>query len=130
MTDFLPHFSRNELACPTTGEVRLQPGFGEALEDLRAAHGRPMRITSACRSGAHNRRIRGHERSLHLIGNPVHGTDSCAVDVAIGDGGERLRLLTAALRGGWSVGVASSFLHLDLRVRYTALPQVVYHYAR
>jgi len=27
----LDHFSRSELACPTTGEVRLALGFGEAL---------------------------------------------------------------------------------------------------
>ena len=31
----LDNFSRSELACPTTGEVRLASGFGEALEKLR-----------------------------------------------------------------------------------------------
>jgi hypothetical protein len=39
---FLPmldHFFRSELACPTTGEVRLAPGFGEALERLRVELG-------------------------------------------------------------------------------------------
>jgi hypothetical protein len=27
---FLNHFSHSELACPTTGQVRLAAGFGEA----------------------------------------------------------------------------------------------------
>jgi hypothetical protein len=31
----LDHFSRSELACPTTDELRLATGFGEALERLR-----------------------------------------------------------------------------------------------
>ena len=30
----LNHFSRSELACPTTDQVRLVAGFGEALEKL------------------------------------------------------------------------------------------------
>ena len=29
---FLNHFSHSELACPTTGQVRLAAGFGEALK--------------------------------------------------------------------------------------------------
>ncbi len=29
------HFSHSELACPTTDQVRLAAGFGEALERLR-----------------------------------------------------------------------------------------------
>jgi len=31
----LDHFLRSELACPTTDELRLATGFGEALERLR-----------------------------------------------------------------------------------------------
>ena len=31
----LGHFSRSELAFPTTDQVRLAAGFGEALERLR-----------------------------------------------------------------------------------------------
>ena len=46
----LDHFSRSELACPTTGEVRLASGFGEALEQLRIKFDAPIYLTSACRS--------------------------------------------------------------------------------
>ena len=50
----LDHISRSELACPTTGEVRLAPGFGEALEQLRIKFDAPIYLTSACRSPQHN----------------------------------------------------------------------------
>ncbi|MDP6254135.1 MAG: hypothetical protein QGG45_05540 [Alphaproteobacteria bacterium] len=46
----LDHFSRSELACPTTDELRLATGFGEALERLRVELDAPIYLTSACRS--------------------------------------------------------------------------------
>jgi hypothetical protein len=58
------HFSRSELACPTTGEVRLAPGFGKALKQLRLKLDAPIYLTSACRSPGHNATVRGHPRSL------------------------------------------------------------------
>ena len=35
----LDHFSHSELACPTTGKVRLAAGFGEAIEGVCAVLG-------------------------------------------------------------------------------------------
>ena len=49
----LDHFSHSELACPTTDQVRLASGFGEALERLRAELGVPIYLNSACRSPLH-----------------------------------------------------------------------------
>ena len=46
----LDHFSHSELACPTTDQVRLATGFGEALERLRVELDEPIYLTSACRS--------------------------------------------------------------------------------
>jgi hypothetical protein len=54
MTAYSKHFTREELACPTSGQLILQPGFIEALEALREAYDRPMSVTSGCRSGDHN----------------------------------------------------------------------------
>ncbi|MEE1554844.1 MAG: D-Ala-D-Ala carboxypeptidase family metallohydrolase, partial [Alphaproteobacteria bacterium] len=65
----LDHFSRSELACPTTDELRLATGFGEALERLRVELDAPIYLTSACRSPTHNARVDGHPRSLHLTVN-------------------------------------------------------------
>jgi len=44
----LDHFSRSELACPTTDHVRLAAGFGESLERLRVELDEPIYLNSAC----------------------------------------------------------------------------------
>ena len=125
------HFSHSELACPTTNQVRLAAGFGEALERLRVELDASMHLTSACRSPLHNAKISGRPRSLHLVINSHWGTGGCcAVDVAATDGQYRAKLITLALDQDWSVGVASNFIHLDRRSRYCGLPQVLYHYGR
>ena len=67
----LNHFSHSELACPTTDELRLASGFGEALERLRVELDEPIYLNSACRSPLHNAKISGHPRSLHLIVNVI-----------------------------------------------------------
>ena len=127
----LDHFSYSELACPTTDQVRLAAGFGEALEKLRIKLDAPIYLTSACRSPMHNAKVDGHPRSLHLIVNGHWGTGgTCAVDVVANDGEFKAKLITLALDQDWSVGVASNFIHLDQRSRYCGLPQVVYHYRR
>ncbi len=127
----LDHFSRSELACPMTDELRLATGFGEALERLRVELDAPIYLTSACRSPIHNTKVDGHPRSLHLTVNEYWGTGGCcAVDVVATDGEYRAKLITLALDQEWSVGVASNFIHLDQRSRYCGLPQVVYHYGR
>ena len=82
----LDHFSRSELACPTTDELRLATGFGEALERLRVELDAPIYLTSACRSPTHNARVDGHPRSLHLTVNGHWGTGGCcAVDAVATD---------------------------------------------
>ena len=44
----LGHFSRSELACPTTNQVRLANGFSEALERLRIELDELIYLDSAC----------------------------------------------------------------------------------
>ena len=76
-------FSRSALAYPTTDELCLAIGFGEALERLRVELDAPIYLNSACRSPEHNAKVRGHPRSLHLTVNDHWGTGgTCAVDVA------------------------------------------------
>ena len=124
----LDHFSHSELACPTTDQVRLAAGFGEALEKFRIKLDAAIYLTSACRSPLHNAKIKGHPRSLHLVINSHWGTGGCClVDVAATDGQYRAKLIALALDQEWSIGVASNFIHLDQRTRYCGLPQVVCH---
>ncbi len=94
----LDHFSRSELACPTTDELRLATGFGEALGCLRVELDAPIYLTSACRSPVHNVTVGGHLRSLHLTVNGHWGTGgSCAVDIVANDGEFKTKLITQAL---------------------------------
>lgn len=127
------HFSKKELACPTTDEIKLQVGFIDHLELLRTRYGHPMQITSACRTREHNAwlKSRGYpasDNSFHLIRNPKYGTDTCAVDVAMPESSLRAKLIHEALSLGWTVGIAKTFLHFDKRAEYTSLPQIVYFY--
>ncbi len=127
----LDHFSRSELACPTTEKLRLAAGFGEALERLRVELDAPIYLSSACRSPSHNEKVRGHPHSLHLTVNDHWGTGGCcAIDAVATEGEYRAKIISQALDQDWSVGVASNFIHLDQRSRYCGLPQVVYHYRR
>ena len=68
------------------------------------------------RSPLHNAKVNGHPQSLHLVINSLWAIGgTCAVDVAATDGQYRAKLITLALDQEWSVGVASSFVHLDQR---------------
>lgn len=121
-------FSHAELACRASGVVKLHPGFAEALALLRMSLGRPMTVTSCCRSAAHNAAVGGHPASLHVYDRPHNGAKgSCAIDIARGAPAFNVELADLALKQGWSVGVAKRFIHLDRR-RDIGLPQNVFGY--
>ncbi len=133
MSQYSDHFTVIELACPTSSEIKLEHGFIDDLEALRRAYGRPMAVTSACRSAEHNdwltkRGYAASPNSLHLIGNAKYGTDTCAVDIERPGGGDLAELIRTALSMGWSVGLAKTFVHLDRRERYAGLPRTFYTY--
>lgn len=126
-----PHFSTAELQCKCgCGLAQFQTGFLQALETIRTAYGRPMRITSACRCADHNARVSPQAplRSLH-IGNretrPGH-RGALAVDVAV-TGEDKGDLFAIAWRHGWSVGWNRGFLHLDRRSDI-GMPQTTFEY--
>ena len=50
----LDHFSHSELACPTTDQVRLAAGFGEALEPLRVELDEPVYLSYAREAGCYS----------------------------------------------------------------------------
>jgi len=125
------NFTAKELRCKGSGLLILAPGFGEELQALRDAFGQPMVLNSACRSLERNRQIGGHPRSLHICDFPPHKTGGCcAVDVDTSRRPVEYRraLQQLAWDRGWSIGLGNSFLHLDLRIRYTKLPKAVFHY--
>jgi hypothetical protein len=124
----LPNFSEAELRCKGSGLLILAPGFGRELQALRNAYGKPMTVTSCCRSEEHNRKIGGHPRSLHVCDLPAHNTGgTCAIDVQVTD---REELIKLAWSRGWSIGLSPRFIHLDLRTKILNLPQVRFEYGR
>jgi len=128
----LPNFTADELRCKGTGLLILAPGFGQALQGLRDALGAPLPVNSACRSKAHNARVGGHPRSLHVCDEPHWPTGGCcAVDIGAVEGEDdwlRGRLVEAAWERGWSIGFHPLFIHLDLRTEYAGLPQAEFQY--
>ncbi len=127
------HFTRAELACPTTGRLELEPGFLGELEAFREAYGRPMAVTSGCRTSEHNdwpisRGYAASPNSLHLIGNRKYQTDTCAVDIKRPSARDLWWLIEQALRRDWSVGLAKTFVHLDRRTHFARLPRIFYTY--
>jgi len=133
MANLTDHFTEDEMACPTTGEIVFEKGFLIHAEDLRVAYARPMIVTSGCRTEGHNEWLirRGYQASLsslHLIGNMKYQTNCCAIDIARPNGHDFADLVGCALKLGWSIGIAKTFVHLDMRTAYTNLPQIIYTY--
>ncbi|MGF1462916.1 MAG: D-Ala-D-Ala carboxypeptidase family metallohydrolase [Maricaulaceae bacterium] len=106
-----PNFTPAELACRCAGrhcvgEFWFDPGFFDALQRLRDAVGRPLRINSAHRCGVWNAIVGGAPLSAHR---------RIAVDVALA-GHDRFALYDQALASGFrSFGFYQSFLHMDQR---------------
>lgn len=122
------YFRHEELACRSTGEGRLAPGFGEKLLQLRIEFDQSMTVTSCCRAAAHNARVGGHPRSLHVYDDPGHPTGgTAAIDIAMRDPVYALKLVGLAERLGWAVGInfGRRFIHLDRRADYgIGVPQL------
>jgi hypothetical protein len=92
-----------------------------------------MAVTSGCRTKEYNidLKARGYaasNNSFHLIENEKYGTDTCAVDISRPAGPDFHRLIELALPRGWTAGIAKTFIHLDLRAKYTGLPSIIYTY--
>lgn len=122
-------FSDKELACRHCGKLVLAPGFAEKLKELRLEFDLPMTLSSCCRCGEHNRQEGGNAGSFHLTENvkwKVPGT--CAIDVVRRGAEYDRKLLSTALRLGWSVGIAKAFIHLDRRSDYTDLKAALFTY--
>ena len=102
-----PNFSYKELACQHCGSIALEESFLVALQELRDAYGKTMRITSGYRCPQHPIELKKSSPGYHSVG---------ACDVAV-SGEDAIKLLTLALNLGWTgIGInVPSFIHLDRR---------------
>lgn len=63
-----PNFSPQELASKREGELLIDPSSMDKLQKLRNTLGKPLIITSAYRSEAHNKAVKGVKNSQHRLG--------------------------------------------------------------
>jgi len=92
------------------GEVvysKMQSQFLALLDQLRGEVGEPLLINSSYRSEEYNEQIGGVKNSMH-----VHGR---AVDLHCDNSRLRAKIVRVALSLGLTVGVNSTFIHVDNR---------------
>jgi uncharacterized protein YcbK (DUF882 family) len=98
------HFRRDEFACRHCGVVVLTPRLVDALERLRAIHGRPIVIVSGYRCPIRNEAVHGAPDSQHMYGTAadlVPGAATVAEAESVGFRG-------IGSRGSWAT-------HVDMR---------------
>ena len=108
------HFSTLEQACPCCQAISLAPGFLQAMDDLREAWGKPLRVNSMCRCQKHNSAVGGKVGSYHLI---THTWGCCAADISTNGwtGADKWAFIELAMQRGFSIGFNKTFLHVDRR---------------
>lgn len=104
-----PDFSPRELASKREGALKLDTAAMDRLQRLRDSLGKPILITSAYRSPAHNRAVGGARNSYHM--------DGMAFDVRM-DNHDPVAFERAARAVGFTgFGhyVHNGFMHIDTR---------------
>ena len=101
------YFTLDEFVCSETGEQDMCPEFLKALSHLRQICDFPFIITSGFRSKNHS-----PEKSKKTPGNHTLGI---AADVAVSGGLQRMAIVKHASAMGMSVGIAKTFVHVDIR---------------
>lgn len=101
------YFTKKEFACPCGKCVnKISEDFIALLDDIRAALGAPMTVTSGYRCEAHNEAVGGRKTSAHLSG--------LAADISCATSAIRSKMLRLFLQNFSRVGVAKTFLHIDV----------------
>ena len=116
-----PNFSEHEFACSHTGDCHMQPEAMEFFQRIRTRLNRPLKVTSGWRDRSHPK-----ERTKE---NPGAHNQGLAVDFAISNGMEGFEIIEAALAErspgmDLGIGVANSFIHIDIGHAYAARPAV------
>ena len=107
MSEF-KYFKLEDFNCQETGENEMSRDFIHKLDELREACGFPFIITSGYRSPNHSIEKRKEKAGTHAQG--------IAADIKVRDGVQRFRIVEEAIKMGFSgIGVASSFVHVDIR---------------
>lgn len=102
------YFSVEDFDCQETGDNEMSLDFIHALDHLRRVCGFPFIITSGFRSEKHSVEVNKPN------GGGTH-TKGIAADIGVTGGAQRLAIVKHASAMGMSVGVAKTFVHVDIR---------------
>lgn len=102
------YFKTQDFNCQETGENKMLPQFIHKLDHLRAACGFAFNITSGYRSPSHS--IESAKK------NPGTHAQGIAADIYVNGGRQRMQIVKHAAALGFNgIGVAKSFVHVDMR---------------
>ena len=116
MREFI-YFDRDDFRCMETGQNKISTEFIHKLDTLREVCGFPFIVTSGYRSPNHS--AERHKKN----GGGTH-TQGIAADIKVVGGAQRLQIVKFATAMGFSVGVAHTFVHVDIR----KTPQMLWCY--
>ena len=104
----LKYFKKEEFNCQHTGNNEMKLEFLKKLEQLREACNFPFVITSGYRDKTHP-----IEAKKSTVGTHAQGI---ACDIAVNGGNQRYIIAKEAAKLGFNgIGVAKSFMHVDIR---------------
>jgi len=104
------NFKVREFACADGSDpIFISPELVSVLQNIRTHFGKPVTITSAYRTPAHNKKVGGVSDSMHLYGLAADITVKNISPRNVGQYAEQL------LTGKGGIGVYDSFVHIDVR---------------
>jgi uncharacterized protein YcbK (DUF882 family) len=104
----LRYFDISEFDCSHTGWNLMEVRFLYLLDELRHDCGFPFRITSGYRDPSHPEEAKKDKPGMHSKG--------LAADIKVDGGYQRFLLVAKAIEHGFTgIGVAKTFVHVDLR---------------
>ncbi len=120
MGDLSEHFSKSELACHCCGQLKIESGLVEALEQLRSLAGKEVVVHDAYRCPAHNQQVGGVSDSEHTLGMAA---DVSIPGLTLQEMYELALQVLAFLKGG--IGVYDGgFVHVDIRLHQSRWARV------
>ena len=100
-------FRLEEFNCTHTNLNEMDHEFLVKLDELRERVGFPFIITSGYRDATHPAEARKETPGTHNQG--------IAADIKVSNGFERMNIVHEAIKMGFSIGVARTFVHVDDR---------------
>lgn len=115
------YFTEEEFACQYTGKNEISPELIDKLDELREACGFPFIITSGYRDSTHPIEAKKTKAGTHAQG--------IAADIKVNNGLQRFKIVEEAIKLGFTgIGVARSFVHVDIRNPDDTTPYVMWTY--